>query len=306
MIVGILAVLFGLTGAFALKWYLHEEVVVVEVPAQTTYDVPLANSNLTPGKKLRLGDIGIVPMTREQMEERGFDFDRMMLDSRQFVGRFLKEGVVAGTPFLTTSFYPEGMGPNLADRLKPGYRAVTVPVKDAAANAGFTSPGTLVDIIFRSTPESDSHIPRATYTLIEGVEILAVNDDSTVGALGDPKVKQVTVSVTVGQAAALKSVQGRGDLSLSLRSSEETIASYRPKKVTLEGLLGVDLPPRPIVTEVYRGASRQTLKFDRQQVANEQFGGLELFSRGLHPSVSATADTADQAVTPDSTTTSGL
>jgi len=279
MTVGIFAVLVGLAGAFTARHYLYQEPAAPPPAAPEIINFPLASTDLPTGKRLALGDISLVPMTHQQSVDRGIRGDRAMINPDQIIGRILKQPLKPGEPFLTTNLYPEGTGPNLSDRLKPGLRAVTVDVSGSGILEGFANPGSVVDVLFRSTksrtPSGHRSIPEATYTLVEGVEVLALGHATTPGVMSSGDVQSVTLAVTPEQAAALKVVEGRGELSLALRSSRETAGRYQPQKVTLENLLGLRPDPRPFITEVYRGGSRQTLTFAREQVVQEDFGGID-------------------------------
>ena len=84
-------------------------------------------------------------------------------------------------------------------------------------------------------------------TLVEGVEVLALDSISTLGVVPTGEIKSVTLAVSPEDATVLKTVEGRGALSLSLRAPGEAVAEYRPERVTLEKLLGVRPPPVPYI-----------------------------------------------------------
>ncbi|MFW6125349.1 MAG: Flp pilus assembly protein CpaB [Pirellulales bacterium] len=280
---GIVAILFGLVGAYGLRQYLYEEpVAAVQPPAPATIQVPLASNDLVAGKTLALGDVVLMPMTEADMQQRGWPLTATMLSPQQIVGRILRKSVAAGEPFLTSNLYAAGLGPNLADRLTPGYRAVTVPIHDSAAVGGFAAPGTLVDVVFRGSPPArsgEANLPEATFTLLEGVEVLALDNATTPGSRGTDGVSSVTLAVTREQANTLKAVEGRGELSLALRHPEERDLAGLASKVTLEELMGIQPEPEPFTAEIYRGASRQTVTFRRARVTEERFGGVQRADR---------------------------
>jgi len=275
--VGLLAVILSTAGAFTVRYYLTEDVPVPPAPPSAII-VPLASNELPAGKRLALGDIAIMPMTPAEIRDRELPMERTMLNPEQIIGRVLKESITPGEPFVTTNLYPVGTGPNLAERLKPGLRAVTVDVAGSAAVDGMASPGSVVDVLFRSTARGSSRgsaaIPEATMTLMEGVEVLALDNITTPGVVPSGKIKSITLAVSPEEATVLRAVEGRGALSLSLRAPGETVAQYHPERVTLEKLLGVRPAPAAFMVEVYRAGARQTIVFERDQVAEESFGGL--------------------------------
>lgn len=269
LILAIFAVLFGLVGAYAVKRHLRERPEPpppVRVRPQT---IPLAGADLVPGRTITLGDVALARMTPEEIENRNLPAGFMTQPS-QVIGRTLREPVSRGSAFQISSFYAEGLGPNLADRLAPGYRAVTIPVEDEAAKAGLISPGAMVDILFRTQADARQHIPETTVTLLESVEVLAVGHQTFQGAQSTvrrtstrrPDVT-VTLAVTPKQAKALKVVQGRGAISLALRGPEDTELAENPTPQTLAGLLGLPKPEKPFATQIYRRGSLTTMVFEK-------------------------------------------
>src|SRR6185295_1626334 len=103
------------------------------------------------------------------------------------------------------------------------------------------------------------------------------------------------------QANKLKVVEGRGELSLSVRNvGDNTLADASPG-LTLEEVLGlpkkpVPVPPvvvQPFQTEIYRGRSRQINTFDRS-VLQESFTAPD---PGVPPAIQGPPPT-DPAATP--------
>jgi Flp pilus assembly protein CpaB len=268
MIVAIFAVMFGLVGAYAVKRSLQEKPKEVEPapPAVRLVRLPRASTDIKPDKPLTLGDIAIHPTDPKVLDKMITDHQippDPIVDSRQIMGRILRQEVKAGSVFQASMFYPEGQGPNVAERLKPGYRAVTVPIRDIGAVAGFAGPGSMVDVLFRSMADAELGIPETMVTLVESAEVLAIGQNYVPGSLGKPNITMVTLAVTADQSKALKVAEGRGDMSLSMRSIGGDVVANSMAGVTLEGLLG--LPPRlgPAVVDIYRGGDRQTLIFNQ-------------------------------------------
>lgn len=285
MTLGIFALLFSLAGAYAFRMYMQEETPTPPQVEEPTL-FPLAATDLKAGKTLSLGDIALVPLRREDFQRRNIPATTAMADARQIVGRVLKVDVKQGEPFLTTSLYPEGEGPPLP--VKPGFRAMTIPITNVEAVAGYAGPGTYVDVLFRTRPRAGGQgtlpIPEATVPLIEGAEVLALGTSQSPGA-GQRNANTVTLAVTPDQAKILQTVVGRGDLSLALRSPGESLLAgqYRRQALTLEDLLGIEPPPPPFFTEIYRRTSRQVLGFVRDQVVSDSQSGLPSVAPALPP-----------------------
>ncbi len=281
--VGIFAVLCSLMAAYGVRRYLEPQ--QVQTAAPVTRLTPKASTDLEAGRTLAKGDIMLIQKSPGDLPATA------MMNPNDIIGRTLQKPLKLGDFFLLTDLYPVGKGPSLADRLKPGFRAVTVPMSGSGATGGFAAPGSFVDVLLRTTARTtgNANIPEAAFTLLEAVEVLAVDQNAAEGVAAESDPETVTLAVTPEQASILKVVQGRGELSLVLRRPEETVAasSLLDKKVTLEKLLGIEPPaaePR-FSAEIYRGSARQSLSFKREQVIEEQFGGLAQFRRAVTPPV---------------------
>ena len=236
VLAGIFAVLFAFAAAYVVRSFLVGEPppqVAAKPAADTTIQVPTASSELLAGRTITLGDLALRPMeiadARKKIEAKEMPAD-FMTNPEQIVGRILREPVKVGDAFSAALFYPEGTGPTVADNLKPGFRAVTITVTDTGLVSGFASPTTLVDVLFRSEKLDD--FPETTSTLIEGAEVLAVgrfsypnsqnNEQDDRGRV--PDLVHATLAVTPEQAGILRVLEGRGEMSLALRSPDERSA----------------------------------------------------------------------------------
>jgi Flp pilus assembly protein CpaB len=270
LILGIFAVLFGLVGAYAVKRHLEGEKPAPPVveEAETPLIIPLASMDLEAGRELARGDVMSVPTVREQRSAMELP-NLYMSEPAQLVGRILREPVEKGKAFVPTMFYPEGFGPDVSERLEPGYRAVTISVDENLKELGLVSPGMFVDVMFRTTADEEEHVPETTVTLLEKVEVLAIDHEVFQGARaggqrsgGNPGVATVTVAVTPKQASAIKVVEGHGTMALAVRGAEdeELLAAAEPQ--TLTGLLDLPEPEPPFTTEIYRRGRLTTAVFE--------------------------------------------
>lgn len=293
IILGIFAIMFGLTGAYVVRRYMEKPPVApVLPPAPRREVIPLASTDLVAGKVLALGDIMLVPMTQEQIQAK--NLSGSFTNAQMLVGRVLREPRKTGEGFFSTSLYPQGMRPNIGDNLKPGYRAVTVPIKqDLGSLSGLAQPGSAVDVLFRISRNAEGQpIPETTFTLITGAEVVAVGANMVSGTAVTGNPTSVTLAVTPDQANKLKVVEGRGELSLVVRNSTDSALADAGQGLTIDRVLG--LPPKPIVppppakpepfvTEIYRRGSRQTILFDRDKVMKDAFTGTAPSIPGVAP-----------------------
>ena len=267
LILAIFAVLFGLVGAYYAK-HLMREAPVAEPQRPRPQIVPLASADLVSGRTITLGDIVLMGMTREKM--RSEELPRaLMSDPAQIIGRTLRQPLAEGSAFEPTAFYPEGMGPSVAERLQPGYRALTVPLENGPAELAMVSPGMMVDIVFRTNSESEDRIPETTVTLLERVEVLAIGEETFVGTRaaamrsgGRNSKVTVTLAVTPEQAGALKVVEGHGLMSLVVRAVDDEMLVGNVGPQTLAGLLDLPKPRKPVTTQIYRRGQLTTMVFE--------------------------------------------
>jgi pilus assembly protein CpaB len=309
MTVGIFAVLFGLVGAYALRASLTKPPVEGPPPPRSV-NVPLASAAIPAGRRLTIGDMVLVPMTQEDMRGRNYPLEQLMIDTNQIVGRVVQKDMKPGDPFLTGTLYAEGTGPKLSDKLKPGMRAVTIPIDNLSAVGGSTVEGSFVDVLFRARSRpadvqtGKPEIPPTTVTLLENVEVLAVarvdvsarrgrdegidlrdmNQQRPASLTGNEPIVSVTIAVTPDQANIIKAVLGQGDMSLALRGDKAATNSVTPNKYTLEGILGLSQSGAAGMnrTEIFRGSGmRQNLVFVNDRVAKDEISLVP----GMSPSM---------------------
>lgn len=267
LVLALLALLLAAFAAFEVRRRLSPVAAVVSPVVETPQMVPVAARDLDPDRPLTEGDIGLVPRTKKQLlEDRAPTY--FMTQPKQIQGRVLQQPLPKGAYFSPDAFYSDRMGRSLAERLKPGYRAVTIPVEGVGALDGHMVPGAMVDVIFRNDKATGS-MPIGTFTVISDVELLAIGDNSVPGFRNAPRPTNdrsqpttATLAVPADKANHLKVAEGRGTLSLALRNQDDhdTIANNRP--VTLEGLMGVVPPKGPFTSQMYRRGRPTTLVFD--------------------------------------------
>ncbi|WDI40791.1 Flp pilus assembly protein CpaB [Bremerella sp. P1] len=267
---GVVAVMFGLLGAYIVQKNMQQPQPVAIDNAPQTYIVPRASMDLTAGRELTMGDMVIQRLTAKQVQEEGLPLQFMGRTS-DIIGRTLRVDVPKGSSFDAHLFYPEGTGPSIVERLDPGMRAMTIKVAADEAVDMFATPGTWVDVLFRSEEDSSEDLPEMTVSLLEGVKVLAVNSTTTEmrNIRGQREARQetsVTLSVTPDQAVALRVVENRGTMALALRHPDDVDANAQFAGMTMDELLN-----RPVARErieVYRGHNISQVEFRERFRAN--------------------------------------
>jgi pilus assembly protein CpaB len=231
--VAVVAVLLALTGAFTVRQFLEqrEEAAAVSAPAKVDEVlIPVAVTDLEPGRLIRESDFANIKMSRPDFSKSKYAQKAFVNRVEQLKGRVLRTEILTGSTVGPNELYAEGTGPTVAEKLPQGMRAVTVKVSGAGFADGFASPGTFVDVLFRSSgiDENTKDIPETTITAMTRVEVLAV--DTTPYPQSKPEVSRrssdtqearVTFAVKPSQATMLKALEDRGEISLALRPLAE-------------------------------------------------------------------------------------
>ncbi|WP_417390769.1 Flp pilus assembly protein CpaB [Gimesia sp.] len=281
MTAAIFAILLGLGAAYTVRQYLHEKpkpfVLAEDPPAGPQKMVlPIASRDLVPGQKLTLDDISLLQISPELLQKRYDSQGKQRIMTTEYIaGRTLKAAIKAGQPFHTIDLFASGMGPGISELLEPGNRAVTVAIHKIGNVAGFSRPGTVVDVLFRSNQIEG--VPETTITLLEKVRVLAVGDQAVPGhKVGDANDKHypVTLEVSPEQGKVLKVVEDHGVLSLALRhpneNTEVVSAGRASDRLTLSNILGFMPNQRVSSMDIYRGGSLNTVHFKGNRAYKNQ------------------------------------
>jgi pilus assembly protein CpaB len=163
-------------------------------------------------------------------------------------GAVVRDPILAGEPILAGKIVRGGEGGYMAAVLRPGMRAVAVPISAASAAAGFILPGDRVDVMHSREEEMlGLRMPGAgarTHTVAEivlaNVRVLAV--DQTASPKKDEQTllgAVATLEVTPGGAEALMQARSQGELVLALRSAADGGARSGPPRPAEDAAPGV-------------------------------------------------------------------
>lgn len=140
-----------------------------------------------------------------------------------FAGWVARDPFVPGEPIAESKIVAPGSRGFLAAVLRPGMRAVSVPVNVTSGASGFILPGDQVDVLVTQLLQtvagnSNSFQRRAAETVLEDIRVLAV-DQKLDSKSGEAVVAHnVTLEVTPKQSEIIAVAGDMGKLSLSLRS----------------------------------------------------------------------------------------
>jgi pilus assembly protein CpaB len=137
-----------------------------------------------------------------------------------FVGAVVRLPISSGEPITDGRVVAPGASGFLAAVLRPGYRAVSVPVTLTSSISGFVFPGDHVDLLLTHTmPQRVEGLERrAGLTVLRDIRVLALDQKVDVKPGESTVPKTATFEVTPKQSEIIAVVVEMGKLSLSLRS----------------------------------------------------------------------------------------
>lgn len=227
-----IALAFGAVAAFAIaRWAGGSGAGAAGTP------VVVATRQIAPGTVLRAAQLTTMSWPK------GLSPPGATSDIKELEGRVAREVIHAGEPILPPKLAPDESKGGLAAVIEPGMLAITVRVNEVIAVAGFTLPGSFVDVL-ASTRDADGQA--FSRIVLSRVKVLAVAQDTT-GDPTKPKVtKVVTLELTPVQAERLDLARSVGTLSLALRNELDQVESRSPG-ARLSDLARVQTDPAPTV-----------------------------------------------------------
>jgi pilus assembly protein CpaB len=186
-------------------------------PAAPQKSVLVARAAITRGQILRPQDF-----SWQAWPEGGIDKNYIQSGTRtaeSFAGWVARDPFTAGEPISDAKIVSPGSRGFLAAVLRPGMRAISVPVTATSGISGFVFPGDQVDILIthRLTKEKETQ-HEAAETVLQDVRVIGI-DQKLDAKNGEVLVAHTaTLEVTPKQSEIIAVAAEIGKLSLSLRS----------------------------------------------------------------------------------------
>ena len=188
--------------------------------------------------------------------EGGIDKNYIQVGTRtaeSFAGWVARDPFAAGEPISDAKIVSPGSRGFLAAVLRPGMRAISVPVSVTSGISGFVFPGDQVDILITHRTGHGESQHEAAETVLQDVRVIGI-DQKLDSKSGEPLVAHTaTLEVTPKQSEMIAVATEIGKLSLSLRSlaanqSEQSAAASpagdAPSTFTLDSEVS-QLVPKP-------------------------------------------------------------
>jgi pilus assembly protein CpaB len=232
------------TGILTLRYLstLNQQTQQAAVEMKT---VVTTNADIPARGKITADMLTIVKRPATDVEPGSLD------DPKQAEGDVALISMPANT-VLTTSNIGTPAAVGLTVRLKPGMRAISIPVDKVKSVSGLMQPGDRVDVL--ASVNKGPGVPPKTFTIIRGALVLALNStleaapEQAAGATPPPAdasggVGTVTLGVTPAQADLLTVADINTTLRLALRSPEEPVRSLPEEKLVFADLGSVPAAP---------------------------------------------------------------
>lgn len=251
-------IMFGVVGLL-IAVYVAKNLLATEIKAPPPADdlMPMAIADIPPGTLVTEAHLGRGPFPKSHLEPD------MLRTNRVIAGRYAKVLIKSNRPIHANDLLPPNEFPSL--KVAEGMRAVAVEVADSTAMVGgMIRPNDYVDILFTYQGRNDDALQGGlTMRLFEGVRVLAVKSGGA--NRGDRAGNHVTLEVTEPQVNILTLARDRGTITLSYNPNGRGsggLALSSTERVTLYDILGLKPAEQPFVTDVYRGSSRTTNRFN--------------------------------------------
>jgi pilus assembly protein CpaB len=163
------------------------------------------------------------------------------------LGRGAISPLVVNEPITDRKLAPKEAGGGLPPMIPAGMRAMAVKVNDVIGVAGFTVPGTRVDVVV-TIKDRDNSISRAVLSNIQVLSSGTKFDQEQSKNGQAMKTAVVTLLVTPPDAEKLALAQTEGQIVLALRNPMD-VEAVQTQGARMSGLLGAPAPA-PVVKAV--------------------------------------------------------
>lgn len=267
-IVMALALLSGLAAAWLALNYLRQPESEISTVRAPSGEVVVAARNLPLGTVLTAEDVKLVEWPGEAVPE-GYSSS-----VEEVLGRGVITNVALNEPLISSKIAVKEAGGGLPIVIPEGSRGVSVRVDDVISIAGFTLPGTRVDVLVTLDQGGNQDNP-VTKIILQNIQVLTSGQVVEQDVNGEPiQVTVITLLVTPDEAEQLVLAATRGRIQLALRNTLD-LDSISTEGARINSLVPVQRvvrrAPRRAPTvptssaqtiEVYRGPELETETVD--------------------------------------------
>ncbi len=229
-------VVAGATAFMARAWLQNERAAIIEQASgqrpvaapSPALQVLVARHNLRTGQLIKPDDMRWQPWPQGTLPSAYvIEGKRQQTD---FVGAVARTSISAGEPITETKLVLAGARGFMAAVLRPGMRAVSVPITATSAVSGFIYAGDRVDVLLTHILNSQQGQRSATETILLNARVIAMDQKVDFSPGDKPDIaKTATLELTPKQSEIVTLAIKMGDLSLVLRSLQPADGDARDK-----------------------------------------------------------------------------
>lgn len=175
--------------------------------------IVVARKNLPPGTRLAKEHLAHRALPRSYLHPKAVREE----DEKLVMGKVLREGVDEGEPLLWGSIAPEARGESRLSRMvRPGERAVAIPVDELQSLGYQILPGDRVDLFIVTRRGAGTTV----MPILQSVTVLGVGDSYAGGENPGP-YQRITLSLTPREAEMILLAREVGRIYLLLRNEND-------------------------------------------------------------------------------------
>ena len=236
LILGVICIVSGL--ALGYVWVTSQDAPVEAAPEVRAPEPPApkiavlsASHDIASGTLLQQGDMLWKDIAPSEIHPG--NLVRGQATEAEYIGALTKRDFASGEALLSGNLLKHGDRRFLASALKPGNRAISIPVDASQSAYGLIEPGNYVDVILTQSlgdQSTDARRKVVAETILQNIRVIAVDQSLTQqvkvppGAQlpAEPRLpKTVTLELTKQQAETVFVALQLGRLQLSVNSTEE-------------------------------------------------------------------------------------
>ncbi len=211
------AVVAGLAATYLSDRHLQQRAAEIEkrlVQEYATREVVVANRDLSAGEQLNADTVALREIPQTYLPKTAIN----QAAWPDYSGGEITHPIGAGEPIMPSQIQ-KSIHSRLADRIIPGDRAITIPVRGTSALGGLLEPGDRVDLMLTVNDENS----RRTLPLLDDVPIIATG--ALIDAANENTIEagynDITLAVSTLEAAKITHAQVIGEIRPILRNDQD-------------------------------------------------------------------------------------
>lgn len=202
-----------------------------------TVSVIVASRDISFGEEIKPGTLTAIDWPRASLPTGVFTEFEDLLASANAPARRARRPISQGELILQNRVSDFGEKVTIVQTIGPDHRAMAIEVDAETAVGGFVTPGDRVDIVMTAGSKDTLR----AITILQNIRIIGVDQESDEQTDQPTIARTVTVAVTPDEGQRLALAQRAGQLSLALRSVDDT----ENRELTMTRLNDLLREPKP-------------------------------------------------------------